>query len=216
MSDGRKKDSKHSKSHFFGDNVLFEYTVRPFVYVCIALAVAVIIAFVTIKPIALAVHKIEAVYGYTSRDVIVDEDMLYNCDEAVAGQKLASLTIENAGVNTPVFKSINFASARQGVGAYSEGEYFSKGGKTFVGGYDETYFNSLKTVKKGDIITVRTSDKLISFKVKSTRFDKMSWRESESENDLVLFSVFSGFSEHGDEKLYVFADLVSEEVVTNE
>ena len=90
---------------------------------------------------------------------------------------------------------------------------FSAGKNTFITGYDETYFMSLKYVQKGDKFVITTSDKTINYKVIDTFIGENNGSAAEKYNDnLILKSIFSDFGKNSAKRLYVICEKTSEEV----
>lgn len=202
---GENEKGKHK--HYKQKNIIAEYVTRAFIYVLIAMVLAVIAVVAAMKPVSALVHKAEAAMPYTVTDVeIQDADRLVSVDNVYSGDAVAKLTCDKRGISCTVFYGLNRATMRNGVGLHSKHSFFGNDDITVVAGYDEGCFSELKYVEKGDAIIVTTADKTIKYKVKDTFFDNKSNPSVEKENgDLIIYSSFSDFSQHRDECFYVLA-----------
>lgn len=202
---GENEKGKHKQ--YKQKNIIAEYVIRTFIYVLIAMVLAVIAVVAAMKPVSALVHKAEAAMPYSVSDIeIQDENRLVPVDDVYSGDALAKLTCDKRGISCTVFYGLNRASMRNGAGLLSKRSLFGNDDITIVAGYDEGCFSQLKYVEKGDTIIVTTTDKTIKYKVKDAFFDSKSNPSVEKENGaLILYSSFSDFSQHSDECFYVLA-----------
>lgn len=219
--DEKENGTKKKKHRHKG--AIDNYFKTTAVFVAIALAL-MIIALLSVNKTATAfVHKLEAAMPMQVRDLEEDPNQSYASlaevsDGTQYGTLIANLSCESRGLNTSVYYGLNRASLRYGAGVSGEnGEVFGASAATVVGGYDETYFMPLKYIQKDDTLTVTAADKIISYKVTAVQLAKQSEAKSlAGDGDLVLYSIYSDFSENSGKCFYVIADKTGEEVNTNE
>ena len=78
---------------------------------------------------------------------------------------------------------------------------------------DETYFKSLKYVKSGDKVKVKTADKTIIYKAVDVFVgDEGDSRVKDYKNNLILYSIFSDYGENSGKCFYVVCEKTGEEV----
>lgn len=208
--------SKKSHSRYRKSPNDFAKTVIVFVVTAIIIIVGAIIA--VNKPACNLVHKLESDMPIGIRDIEIDQsqNILTPIDsESLAfGSYIANITCEKRGIEVPAYYGSNRVSFRYGAGVLNdEKPPFSAGKNTFITGYDETYFMSLKYVQKGDKFVITTSDKTINYKVIDTFIGENNDSAAEKYNDnLILKSIFSDFGENSAKRLYVICEKTSEEV----
>lgn len=211
------KSENGGHKHHRRNNGAYDYFVKTFLFVFIVSALAAVVAFAAFKPISSAVHKVEAALSMNSRDFELNTAEIVPIKNVSPCDQVAQLVCKDKGINVPVFYGLNRVSLRGGAGLSSKHSFFSDDDITVIAGYDETYFAALKLVSPGDIFTVTVADKTIKYKVKKALFDnETNPNLGHGKDQLVIYSIFSEFSEHSEECFYVLADKVSEEVVTNE
>lgn len=211
MSEKNGKSKKHSHKP---KNIVKDYVLTNIVFLVILLAVTVGVIFGALKPVTAVVHKVEAAADMKVGDITLDKAAKmksYSKENAEYGDYVANITCESRGINTPVYLGLNRVSARYGVGLSSENSFFTEKGRAVVAGYDETYFGSLKYMEKGDIITVTTADGEVAYEVKDAFYESSDMSLDGINNDLVLYSSFSDFSENSGKFYYVFADKINGE-----
>ncbi|MCH5298548.1 MAG: class D sortase [Ruminococcus sp.] len=99
-----------------------------------------------------------------SGDTVNAEDV----DFPGLNKQFGKLSIEGADVDAKLFYGDGTVPLRNGVGIYG-GSFIPGYGKTIlVAGHNNTYFNGLKNVKKGDIIKIRTSYGNYEYKITDT------------------------------------------------
>lgn len=189
-----------------------------------ALAVTVAALCIANKPVTELVHKVENALPMQVRDIVADSSGSYqNCEPRADYKDLSSLyqysfygdvigniTIESCGVNCDIYYGANRVSWRYGAGLDAE-----EGSENInlIKAYDETCFAGLKYAQVGDIITVKTAYDEQLYQIKDMKYinaDKDAYPQ-ENKDMLVLCSIFSDFSEHKGEYLYVFADRINGE-----
>jgi LPXTG-site transpeptidase (sortase) family protein len=210
MSD-KKSKSSHSRGLFR----------NYFVYILSFLAIAVVITIIALlivqKPATSFVHSLEDTFPMAIRDITLDDNTYPSDDEQSTyyyGDKVGNVTIENCGVNTDIYYGANRVSARQGVGLCAiDGSLDEANGAIEIKGYDETYFSGLKYAQVGDIVTITTNSGAYEYRITEVKYipsDKEAYKQDS--DMLVLCSIFSDFSQHSGEYLYVFCERVSEGV----
>lgn len=220
MNDTNEKSKKrhsHRRRKSFND-----FAREVTVLVVISLVAMIVCVFAANKTACDFVHKLESQMPMQVRDLIVEENGEYaniSKDELQYGTLIANISIESRGVNATVYFGLNRASLRYGVGVSGKDNQkpFISGEKDIVGGYDETYFKSLKYVKIGDKVTVTSKDKVISYEVVDCfEAEKGDEKVNDYDCDLVLYSIFSNYSENGGKCFYALLNKTNEEVNANE
>ncbi|MGN1328136.1 MAG: sortase domain-bontaining protein [Eubacterium sp.] len=207
-NENRKKHIKKSK------NIVKDYVLTNIVFLIILLAVTIGVIFGALKPVTALVHKVESVANMQNGDISVKENseiVPYSKESSEYGDCVANITCESRGLNTSVYVGLNRVSARYGVALARKGCFFTENGTAIVAGYDETYFGPLKYLEKGDVITVTTADREVTYKVDDAFYESSEMRLEGINNDLVLYSSFSDFSENTGKCYYVFADKIDRE-----
>ncbi len=220
MNDTNEKSKKrHSHRRRKSPN---DFAREVTVLVVISLVAMIVCVFAVNKTACDFVHKLESQMPMQVRDLVVEENGEYaniSKDELQYGTLIANISIESRGVNASVYFGLNRASLRYGVGVSSKENQkpFISGKKDIVGGYDETYFKSLKYVKIGDKVTVTSKDKVISYEVVDCfEAEKGDEKVNDYDCDLVLYSIFSNYSENGGKCFYALLNKTNEEVNANE
>lgn len=219
MNDTNEKSKKrhsHRRRKSFND-----FAREVTVLVVISLVAMIVCVFAANKTACDFVHKLESQMPMQVRDLIVEENGEYaniSKDELQYGTLIANISIESRGVNAPVYFGLNRASLRYGVGVSGKDNQkpFISDEKDIVGGHDETYFKSLKYVKIGDKVTVTSKDKVISYEVVDCfEAEKGDEKVNDYDCDLVLYSIFSNYSENGGKCFYALLNKTNEEVNAN-
>ncbi|MCH5320976.1 MAG: sortase [Eubacterium sp.] len=208
---GEKRRKKH-KSNIFQDYIKYILS-----FLIIALAVFIAAILIAMKPVTQQVNKIENSLNMQVRDVVINDSHYPSDDSASAdtyGDKIGNVTIENCGLNCDIYYGSNRVSMRYGAGFLNDKNDFASGKMSVIKGYDETYFSSLKYAQKGDIVTVTTNNGEYRYRVTDTKYidENTQAYQSEDIDMLVLYSIFSDFSDHAGERFYVFADKIIGEV----
>lgn len=128
-------------------------------------------------------------------------------------KQFGELKIKGTTVDTKLFYGDGNVALRNGVGIYG-GSFIPGYGKTIlVAGHNNTYFNGLKTVKKGDIIKINTSYGNYEYKITKTAIrdheDKKAYDLSADYENLILYTCYP-FDSLGltNERFFVYADKV--------
>lgn len=211
MSENDEKSRVHSAKH---KNIVKDYVLTTAIFLAVSLVVTIAVIFATIKPVTALVHKVESATPMSIGDIEVkntEEMSVFDNGNTEYGEYIANICCDEKGLNASVFRGLNRISARYGAGLSGNGCFFTEEGTAVAGGYDETYFASLKYVEKNDIITVLTADSKITYKVFDVYFDNTDLDLSSANSDLVVYSLFSDFSDNAGKCCYVFADKISEE-----
>lgn len=210
--------SEDNKHKHYEKSITKEYLLRALLFTIIASALAAAVMIAAFKPVCSVVHKAEAALSMTVRDLeISGNDEIVPIEKKYPCAKIAQLVCEDKGINVPVYYGSNRVSLGSGVGLSSKHSCFGNDDITVIGGYDEACFAALKLVKAGDTITVNTANSKIIYRISNVVYDSKSSPSFEREgNQLILYSMFSDFSEHADECFYAVAEKMSEEAVDNE
>lgn len=135
------------------------------------------------------------------------------------GKQFGELSIENCDVDAKLFYGDSSVPLRNGVGIYA-GSFIPGYGRTIlVAGHNNTYFNGLKNVKKGDVVKISTSYGNYKYKVTGTRLttdkDKKAYDLSAKKENLVLYTCYP-FDSLGltNQRFFVYAEKTSGPVIT--
>ncbi|MDD6728878.1 MAG: hypothetical protein PUE08_06655 [Eubacteriales bacterium] len=205
---------KSGKSKSKGKNIVKDYVLSTVIFLVIALAVTVAVIFAAMKPVTSLVHEAENAASISVGDVQVKpakEMTAFDYDTTEYGTYVARIVCEDRGLDTAVYRGLNRASTRCGAGLSGKGAFFTDDDTAIAAGCDETYFSALKYVEKGDVITVFTADTVVKYKVSDAYYDTDDTDFDSLQGDLVLYSVFSEFSDNAGKCYYVFADKISQE-----
>lgn len=200
--------SSHSSRRKKNPSKVYVFTVLSFVLIAVIAMIGT--AFALINPATRLVHSAEELMSMNVCDVTVS-DSADNNGTMQYGNKLAKITCDDNGINCNVYYGSNRASFRNGAGLDGNFGLFNQGKNIVAGAYDSTYFASLKKAQKGDVFKVYTNGGVYEYKVTETAFaDKNADVIRESGNErLILYSIFSDFSENSGKRFYVFADKVN-------
>lgn len=130
------------------------------------------------------------------------------------GDRFGNITIDNASVDAPLFFGDSNAELKNGVGQYNGSTFPGCGGTVLVGGHNNSYFNGLKNVKKGDLVTLKTNYGTYVYKVTKTAVlpasDKTAYDLAAKKENLVLYTCYP-FDMLGltPNRYFVYADYVS-------
>ena len=220
MNDTNEKSKKrHSHHRRKSPN---DFASQVTVFTVIAVVCMIVFVFAINKPACNFVHKLEDKMPMQVRDLAENDSKTYASLEKGNinyGDLVANITIDKRGVNAPIYYGLERASFRNGVGVFGNDDRKPFIGKNceIVGGYDEEYFKSLKYVKIGDKAVITSKDKIISYKVVDCFIaDKGKNKAEDYKCDLVLYSIFSDYSENSGKCFYVLLDKTKEEVNANE
>lgn len=129
-------------------------------------------------------------------------------------KQFGELKIANRDVSAKLFFGDGKVPLRNGVGVYA-GSFIPGYGKTIlVAGHNNTYFNGLKNVKKGDIVKIGTSYGNYEYKITDTKIynadNKKAYDLSRNEENLILYTCYPfdmlGITE---KRFFVYAEKVS-------
>ena len=145
-----------------------------------------------------------------SGDTVDAEDVDYPSID----KQFGTLEINGRGVEAKLFFGDGYVPLRNGVGVYA-GSFIPGYGKTIlVSGHNNTYFNGLKNVKKGDIVKIRTSYGNYEYQINKTQIadakDKSTYDLGADEENLVMYTCYP-FDELGltEQRFFVYADKIS-------
>jgi sortase A len=129
-------------------------------------------------------------------------------------KQFGELKIKGRDVDAKLFFGDGKIPLRNGVGVYA-GSFIPGYGKTIlVAGHNNTYFNGLKNVKKGDIVKINTSYGNYEYKVRDTKLynakSKKSYDLNANKENLILYTCYPfdtiGLTEN---RFFVYADKIS-------
>lgn len=130
------------------------------------------------------------------------------------GKQFGELKIDGRNVDSKLFFGDGKVPLRNGVGVYA-GSFIPGYGKTIlVAGHNNTYFNGLKNVKKGDIVKINTSYGNYKYKVTGTKLynasSKKSYDLSAKKENLILYTCYP-FDQLGltEKRFFVYAEKIS-------
>ena len=215
----KNKNEKSKKRHSHRRKSPNDFAKNIVIFVCIELIVVVGAIVGVNKSACDAVHKLEAAMPRSVMDLTVEPEsegyVSLKSDELDYGSRVADIIVEKRGIEAPVFFGINRACLRYGAGVSSDenANAFDDNINTFIGGYDESYFKSLKYVQNGDKIKIKTADKTISYKAVDTFVGNEGDSKVKScKNNLILYSIFSDYGENKGKCFYVICKKTNEEV----
>lgn len=129
-------------------------------------------------------------------------------------KQFGELKIKGRDVDAKLFFGDGKIPLRNGVGIYA-GSFIPGYGKTIlVAGHNNTYFNGLKNVKKGDIVKINTSYGNYEYKVRDTKLynakSKKSYDLNADKENLILYTCYP-FDTIGltEKRFFVYADKIS-------
>lgn len=129
-------------------------------------------------------------------------------------KQFGELKIANRDVSAKLFFGDGKIPLRNGAGVYA-GSFIPGYGKTIlVAGHNNTYFNGLKNVKKGDIVKIGTSYGNYEYKITDTKIynadNKKAYDLSRNEENLILYTCYPfdmlGITE---KRFFVYAEKLS-------
>lgn len=129
-------------------------------------------------------------------------------------KQFGELKIANRDVSAKLFFGDGKIPLRNGAGVYA-GSFIPGYGKTIlVAGHNNTFFNGLKNVKKGDIVKIGTSYGNYEYKITDTKIynadNKKAYDLSKEEENLILYTCYPfdmlGITE---KRFFVYAEKVS-------
>lgn len=129
-------------------------------------------------------------------------------------KQFGEIRIDKCNVYAKLFFGDGSVPLRNGVGVYA-GSFIPGYGKTIlVAGHNNTYFNGLKNVKKGDVVKINTSYGNYEYKVTSTKIynadSKKSYDLKADKENLILYTCYP-FDELGltEKRFFVYAEKIS-------
>lgn len=137
------------------------------------------------------------------------------------GNLFGKIIIEDCGIESDLFYGDSEVSLRNGIGTYN-GSFIPGYGRTILlAGHNNTYFNGLKNVKKGQEVIIKTSYGNYKYKITGTAVKKAKDRKAfdlsaEYEN-LVMYTCYP-FDEIGltEYRFFVYGDYVSGPIINKE
>ncbi len=134
-------------------------------------------------------------------------------------KQFGELSIKGRDVDAKLFFGDSSVPLRNGVGIYA-GSFIPGYGRTIlVAGHNNTYFNGLKNVRKGDIVKISTSYGNYKYKITGTKLttdkDKKAYDLSADKENLVLYTCYP-FDSLGltNQRFFVYAEKESGPVIT--
>lgn len=145
-----------------------------------------------------------------SGDTVNAEDVEYPSID----KQFGTLKIENCSVDAKLFFGDGSIALRNGVGVYA-GSFIPGYGRTIlISGHNNTYFNGLKNVKKGDIVKIRTSYGNYEYRINKTGIakadDKSAYDLNAQEENLIMYTCYP-FDELGltEKRFFVYGEKIS-------
>lgn len=129
-------------------------------------------------------------------------------------KQFGELKIKSCSVNAKLFFGDGKIPLRNGVGVYA-GSFIPGYNKTIlVAGHNNTYFNGLKNIKKGDTVKINTSYGNYKYRVTAAKIynaeNKKAYDLSKNEENLILYTCYP-FDTLGitEKRFFVYAEKVS-------
>lgn len=209
---------KNSKSKIVG---LIVTPLAFFLIMCGAVTAIVIPKLDTLVPIVnmfLSDKQVDYSTAYenifvptgNSSGTVAAEDVQFPGIDKQFGQ----LMIKGRKVNAKLFFGDGDIPLRHGVGVYAGSFIPGYGKTTLIAGHNNTYFNGLKRVKKGDIVDIQTSYGNYKYRVTSTAVknfeDKSAYDLTANKENLVLYTCYP-FDELGltEKRYFVYGKKIS-------
>lgn len=136
------------------------------------------------------------------------------------GEHFGELIIDDCSINTKLFMGDGDIALRNGVGIYYGSFIPGYGGTILVAGHNNTAFNGLKNVEKGQKVTIKTSYGNYTYEITGTAIKKASDRTaydlSADEENLIMYTCYP-FDELGltENRFFVYAKFVSGPIITD-
>lgn len=213
---GGTRRKKH-KAGIFGRYIIYIIS-----FLIISLTVTAAAFLIAEKPVTDFVHKFEDRFPMRVRDISSNVEAGSREAQYIGmyGKKTGNVVIDDCGVNCDVYYGDNRVSMRKGAGLHVSDKNAGDIKGIFLKGYDETHFAGLKYAKKGSVIIFclkdEKSQKEITAKylIKDIKYVSPGEDTYQPKNaeELVLCSIFSDFSKHSGEYLYIIADKADREV----
>lgn len=110
------------------------------------------------------------------------------------GKQFGELSINACDIDAKLFFGDSSVPLRNGVGVYA-GSFIPGYGRTIlVAGHNNTFFNGLKNVNKGDVVKISTSYGNYKYKVTGTKLttdkDKSAYDLNAEKENLVLYTCY--------------------------
>lgn len=110
------------------------------------------------------------------------------------GALFGNLSIDGRSVDAPLFFGDSNSELKRGVGQYNGSAYPGCGGTVLIGGHNNSYFNGLKNVETGDIVTLKTNYGTYQYRVTKTAVlpesDTTAYDLNAREENLVLYTCY--------------------------
>lgn len=206
----KKKSDKH--------RAVLPYITTPVIYVALSMIIVLPMSLIMLNSAVKLVHKAQPSFAYSVSDIQLNKEA-YKPSKvnqgrvarpaAKAGDKVAELCCENAGLSCDVFLGRNYVSFSEGAGMLSD-VLPGDTGVTEIYANRSTAFKSLKNVKTGDKIRLSTNWGNFVYSVSAVKVSATPPDDTMPQSLLLVCAsndnVFSNFN---DEKLFVLADIES-------
>lgn len=212
---------------------------RRLSYLAIPLVFAVLGLVVTV----LVVNKVSGSYsGYSkflaSSTRIKYENELYNNFKGFSGkqkdtfdntsvelpytnEQYAVLRCDELEIKAPLYWGDSDIALEAGAGTYTGSSMPGYGSVTLVSAHNTTFFKNLKSVKEGNVFSLKTNYANFEYKVVKTEVknvgNEMPVKLDSSSEQLVLYTCypFSPMSAVSDKRLFVYCDKISGPIAEN-
>ncbi|MCH5304011.1 MAG: class D sortase [Ruminococcus sp.] len=204
-------------------------TVRRFVIVpivmCVAMCLLTVAVFyptiaylVPVGNMFLSDKQVDYSKAYDNIFVPTDNDSdtvdASEIDFPSINKQFGEIKIEGRDVYSKLFFGDGSVPLRNGVGVYA-GSFIPGYGKTIlIAGHNNTYFNGLKNVKKGDVVEINTSYGNYKYKITKTKIYNANSKESydlkADKENLILYTCYP-FDQLGltEKRFFVYAKKIS-------
>lgn len=113
-------------------------------------------------------------------DPEIDGIPIAKVDMPDSGMYYAQLVCDDIGLDVPLYWDSSEATLRMGAGQYTGSFMPGFGGPLLIGGHNHTYFNCLKDLEVGGVITVDTNYDTYQYEI----YDIVTMTNSEFERDI--------------------------------
>ena len=185
-------------------------TIKFILFPVVFCALALGIAYVAVEPIVGPYAKVLNVTFLDQKPVFVNGAMnIYQqknnsagtvssslLEDSTAipllGQSMGMLSIPSVKIDTPLLYGDDTKSLTKGAGVYSGSGLPGSGRTILVGGHVDTVFASLKQVKTGDQVIIKTNSGEYRYQITGTKIadatDKSAYNLLSSQENLILYT----------------------------
>lgn len=218
------KESHHSHVRFRN---IVKFIVTPLLFCAIAASLIIVVANPIIKPYTdlfqvTFLQKpptfsggISNIYQNNGQSELTKSSMKSPNDMPIQGQQIGTLTIQSAKIDTPVIYGDDTQNLKKGACIYVGSGLPGQRRTILISGHVDTVFSSLKSVKTGDLIKIKTTYGDYEYQVTGQKSAKDTDSKAinllKKEENLVLYTCDRSSNVVGltSQRYYVYAKYVS-------